>query len=198
MVAFPALAHTGEADAEERPLPHIPIERHTLPNGLRVVLSRDDRAPIVAVNLWYDVGSKHEKAGKTGFAHLFEHMMFQGSAGVAKGEHFTLVQAAGGTLNATTWLDRTNYFETLPSHELELALWLEADRLAGLLPAMTQEKLDNQREVVKNERRWSVDNQPYGTWDEKTPGAALPDGAPRITIRPSARWRTSTPPRSRT
>ena len=148
-------------------MPHIPIERYTLPNGLRVVLSRDDRAPIVAVNLWYDVGSKHEKPGKTGFAHLFEHMMFQGSAGVAKGEHFTLVQAAGGTLNASTWLDRTNYFETVPSHELELALWLEADRLAGLLPAMTQEKLDNQREVVKNERRSSVDNQPYGTWDEK-------------------------------
>ena len=148
-------------------MPHIPIERYTLPNGLRVVLSRDDRAPIVAVNLWYDVGSKHEKLGKTGFAHLFEHMMFQGSAGVAKGEHFTLVQAAGGTLNASTWLDRTNYFETVPSHELELALWLEADRLAGLLPAMTQEKLDNQREVVKNERRSSVDNQPYGTWDEK-------------------------------
>ena len=148
-------------------MPHIPIERYTLPNGLRVVLSRDDRAPIVAVNLWYDVGSKHEKPGKTGFAHLFEHMMFQGSANVAKGEHFTLVQAAGGTLNASTWLDRTNYFETVPSHELELALWLEADRLAGLLPAMTQEKLDNQREVVKNERRSSVDNQPYGTWDEK-------------------------------
>jgi predicted Zn-dependent peptidase len=148
-------------------LPHILIERYTLPNGLRVVLSRDDRAPIVAVNLWYDVGSKHEKPGKTGFAHLFEHMMFQGSAGVAKGEHFTLVQAAGGTLNASTWLDRTNYFETVPSHELEMALWLEADRLAGLLPAMTQEKLDNQREVVKNERRSSVDNQPYGTWDEK-------------------------------
>ncbi len=167
MVAFPPLAHIGEADAEDCPLPHIPIERYTLPNGLRVVLSHDDRAPIVAVNLWYDVGSKHEKAGKTGFAHLFEHMMFQGSKGVAKGEHFTLVQAAGGTLNASTWLDRTNYFETLPSHELELALWLEADRLAGLLPAMTQEKLDNQREVVKNERRWSVDNQPYGSWDEK-------------------------------
>ena len=167
MVAFPPPVHTAAADAEDRPLPHIPIERHTLSNGLRVVLSPDDRAPIVAVNLWYDVGSKHEKAGKTGFAHLFEHMMFQGSKGVAKGEHFTLVQAAGGTLNASTWLDRTNYFETLPSHELELALWLEADRLAGLLPAMTQEKLDNQREVVKNERRWSVDNQPYGTWDEK-------------------------------
>jgi len=159
-------------------LPHIPIERHLLPNGLRVILSRDERAPIVAVNLWYDVGSRHEKAGKTGFAHLFEHMMFQGSANVAKGEHFDLVQGAGGTLNASTWLDRTNYFETLPSHELELALWLESDRLASLLPAMTQEKLDNQRDVVKNERRWSVDNQPYGSWDEKMQALLFPEGHP--------------------
>ncbi|MEP7040248.1 MAG: pitrilysin family protein [Chloroflexota bacterium] len=159
-------------------MPRIPIERHQLPNGLRVILAHDDRAPIVAVNLWYDVGSRHEKPGKTGFAHLFEHMMFQGSANVAKGEHFDLVQGAGGTLNASTWLDRTNYFETLPSHELELALWLESDRLASLLPAMTQEKLDNQRDVVKNERRWSVDNQPYGTWDEKLQELLFPDGHP--------------------
>jgi predicted Zn-dependent peptidase len=159
-------------------LPQVPIQRHSLPNGLRVVLSPDDRAPIVGVNLWYDVGSKHERAGRTGFAHLFEHMMFQGSEHVAKGEHFALVQAAGGTLNASTWLDRTNYFETLPSHELELGLWLESDRLASLLPAMTQEKLDNQREVVKNERRWSVDNQPYGTWDEKIQELLYPVGHP--------------------
>ncbi len=124
-----------------------------MPNGLRVILSHDDRAPIVAVNLWYAVGSRYEKPGKTGFAHLFEHMMFEGSAHVAKGEHFSLLQSIGGSLNATTWLDRTNYFETVPSHELELALWLESDRLASLLSAMTQEKLDNQREVVKNERR---------------------------------------------
>jgi zinc protease len=159
-------------------VPDLPIERHELTNGLRIVLSRDDRAPIVAVNLWYGVGSRHEKRGKTGFAHLFEHMMFQGSEHVAKGEHFNLVQAAGGTLNATTWLDRTNYFETLPSHELELALWLESDRLAGLLPAMSQEKLDNQREVVKNERRLSVDNQPYGSWDEKLQELLFPDDHP--------------------
>jgi zinc protease len=157
-------------------LPDVPIQRHLLENGLRVVLSQDDTAPIVAVNLWYDVGSKHEKPGRTGFAHLFEHMMFQGSEHVAKGEHFALVQAAGGTLNASTWLDRTNYFETLPSHELELGLWLESDRLASLLPAMTQEKLDNQREVVKNERRWAVDNQPYGTWDERIQGLLFPEG----------------------
>ncbi len=159
-------------------MPHVPIERHRLANGLRVVLSRDERTPIVAVNLWYDVGSKHEQAGKTGFAHLFEHMMFQGSANVAKGEHFAQIQAAGGTLNASTWLDRTNYFETLPSHELELALWLEADRMGHLVSAMTQEKLDNQRDVVKNERRWSVDNQPYGTWDEKFQELAYPADHP--------------------
>ena len=159
-------------------MPHVPIDRHQLPNGLRVILSQDNRAPIVAVNLWYDVGSRHEKPGKTGFAHLFEHVMFQGSAHVAKGEHFNLVQAAGGTLNASTWFDRTNYFETLPSHELELALWLESDRLASLLPAITQEKLDNQREVVKNERRWSVDNQPYGTWDEKMQELLFPESHP--------------------
>ena len=156
----------------------VPIQRHLLDNGLRVVLSRDPRAPLVAVNLWYDVGSKHEKPGKTGFAHLFEHMMFQGSANVEKGQHFSLVQAAGGTLNASTWLDRTNYFETLPGHELELALWLEADRMASLLPAMTQEKLDNQRDVVKNERRWSVDNQPYGDWDELIQALVYPEGHP--------------------
>jgi zinc protease len=157
-------------------LPDVPIQRELLENGLRVILSPDDSAPIVAVNLWYDVGSKHEKPGRTGFAHLFEHMMFQGSEHVAKGEHFALVQQAGGTLNASTWLDRTNYFETLPSHELELGLWLESDRLASLLPAMTQEKLDNQREVVKNERRFSVDNQPYGSWDERIQAHLFPEG----------------------
>jgi zinc protease len=156
----------------------VPIERHVLDNGLRIVLSRDPRAPLVAVNLWYDVGSRHEKPGKTGFAHLFEHMMFQGSANVEKGQHFSLVQAAGGTLNASTWLDRTNYFETLPGHELELALWLEADRMASLLPAMTQEKLDNQRDVVKNERRYSVDNQPYGDWDERMQALVYPEEHP--------------------
>ena len=143
-----------------------------------MILSHDDRAPIVAVNLWYDVGSRHEKSGKSGFAHLFEHVMFQGSAHVAKGEHFNLIQGAGGTSNASTWFDRTNYFETLPGHELELALWLEADRLASLLPAITQEKLDNQRDVVKNERRWSVDNQPYGSWDEKMQELLFPETHP--------------------
>ncbi len=156
----------------------IPIETYTLPNGLCVSLSEDHSAPVVAVNLWYHVGSANERAGRTGFAHLFEHMLFQGSANVGANEHFELVQRAGGTLNGSTWLDRTNYFETVPSNQLALALWLEADRMARLLPAMTQEKLDTQRDVVKNERRWSMDNQPYGTWWEKLPALAYPETHP--------------------
>jgi predicted Zn-dependent peptidase len=142
------------------------IDQH-LQNGLRLIVAEDHLAPVVAINLWYDVGSKHEQPGKTGFAHLFEHVMFQGSRHVSKAEHIALVQAAGGTMNGTTWLDRTNYFETLPSHQLDLGLWLEADRMATLLDALSQENLDNQREVVKNEKRWSYDNRPYGSWQEK-------------------------------
>src|SRR3954469_11984884 len=115
----------------------IPIETFTLPNGLTVVLSEDHTAPIVAVNLWYHVGSANERPGRTGFAHLFEHMLFQGSASVGANEHFELVQRAGGTLNGSTWLDRTNYYETVPSNQLELTLWLEANRMGWLLPAMT-------------------------------------------------------------
>jgi predicted Zn-dependent peptidase len=153
---------------------HIPIETFTLSNGLRVILSEDHTAPLVAVNLWYHVGSANERPGRTGFAHLFEHMLFQGSANVGANEHFELVQRAGGTLNGSTWLDRTNYFETVPSNQLELALWLEANRMGWLLPAMTQQKLDTQRDVVQNERRWSMDNQPYGTWWERLPALAFP------------------------
>ena len=156
----------------------IPIETVRLKNGLFVTLSPDAAVPIVAVNLWYHVGSANERVGRTGFAHLFEHMLFQGSADVAANEHFELVQRAGGTLNGSTWLDRTNYFETVPSNQLELALWLEANRMGYLLAAMTQEKLDTQRDVVKNERRWSVDNQPYGTWWERLPALAFPDDHP--------------------
>jgi zinc protease len=139
-----------------------PIESTRLPNGLRVVVSEDRSAPVVCVNLWYDVGSRHEPPGQTGFAHLFEHLMFEGSEHVAKTEHMRLVQGNGGSLNATTNSDRTNYFETMPSEHLELALWLEADRMGGLVPALTQETLDNQREVVKNERRQRYENVPYG------------------------------------
>lgn len=156
----------------------IPVESYRLPNGLLVVLSEDHTAPIVAVNLWYHVGSANERTGRTGFAHLFEHMLFQGSENVGANEHFEFVQRAGGTLNGSTWLDRTNYYETLPSNQLALALWLEADRMARLLPAMTQPKLDTQRDVVKNERRWSVDNQPYGTWWEKLPALCFPPEHP--------------------
>jgi zinc protease len=119
---------------------HLPLSHHTLPNGLRVTISEDHTAPVVAVNLWYHVGSANERMGRTGFAHLFEHMLFQGSEHVAANEHFELVQRAGGTLNGSTWLDRTNYYETVPAHQLALALWLEADRMGRLLPAMTQDK----------------------------------------------------------
>lgn len=156
----------------------IPVESYRLTNGLHVVLSEDHTAPIVAVNLWYHVGSANERVGRTGFAHLFEHMLFQGSENVAANEHFEFVQRAGGTLNGSTWLDRTNYYETLPSNQLALALWLEADRMARLLPAMTQPKLDTQRDVVKNERLWSVDNQPYGTWWERLPALCFPPSHP--------------------
>ncbi len=148
-------------------VPEVVFSDQHLANGLRVIVAEDHLAPVVAVNVWYNVGSKHEVPGKTGFAHLFEHVMFQGSRHVAKAEHVALIQAAGGTMNGSTWLDRTNYFETLPAHQLELGLWLEADRMATLLDALSQENLDNQREVVKNEKRWSYDNRPYGSWQEK-------------------------------
>ncbi len=139
-----------------------PIERHRLANGLDVVLQPDSRLPLVAVNLWYHVGSKNERPGKTGLAHLFEHMLFQGSAHVGTNDHFTHLQRVGGVANGSTWYDRTNYYETVPAHELELALWLESDRMGFLLETLTAEKLENQREVVMNERRQRIDNQPYG------------------------------------
>ena len=160
------------------PVPTVEYTDQRLPNGLRLIVAEDHLAPVVAVNLWYNVGSRHEVAGKTGFAHLFEHVMFQGSANVGKAEHMALVQSAGGTLNGTTWADRTNYFETMPAHQLELALWLEADRMGTLLDALDQANLDNQREVVKNEKRWSYDNRPYGSWMEKMLGHLYPPGHP--------------------
>ncbi len=156
----------------------IPIETFRLANGLLVTLSEDHTAPIVAVNLWYHVGSANEREGLTGFAHLFEHMLFQGSEHVGTNEHFETIQRAGGTLNGSTWLERTNYFETVPSNHLESILWLEADRMGFLLPGMTQQKLDLQRDVVKNERRWSMDNQPYGSWWEKLPALCFPQSHP--------------------
>ncbi|MGZ4779786.1 MAG: M16 family metallopeptidase, partial [Thermoanaerobaculia bacterium] len=143
------------------------LDQYELGNGLKVVLNEDHSAPLVAVNLWYHVGSKNERPGRTGFAHLFEHMLFSGSKHVGNNEHFRHIQSVGGVLNGTTFFDRTNYFETLPSNYLALGLWLESDRMGFFLPALTQEKLDIQREVVKEERRQRYDNVPYGTAFER-------------------------------
>ncbi len=159
-------------------LPNVRFTQRRLDNGLRVIVAPEHLAPVVAINLWYDVGSRHEVPGKTGFAHLFEHFMFQGSRHVTKSEHMSIIQGAGGVNNATTFFDRTNYFETLPSHQLDLGLWLEADRMATLLDALSQENLDNQREVVKNEKRQSYDNRPYGSFYEKLMAAVFPEGHP--------------------
>src|SRR4051812_20979542 len=146
--------------------PKVEFEKYILPNGLQVILHVDRKLPIVHVNEWFHVGSKNEKPGRTGFAHLFEHMMFQGSKN-AEGEYFTYAERAGanlreGGVNGTTNNDRTNYFVTAPAGKLEYLLWLESDRLATLTDVLTKEKLDNQRDVVKNERRQSLENQPYG------------------------------------
>jgi zinc protease len=140
-------------------LPPTPIEEYKLANGLRVVLSQDHAVPVVSVAVYYDVGSRNEKEGRTGFAHLFEHMMFQGSENVPKAAHFQYIFNAGGTMNGTTSTERTNYFETLPSNYLPLALWLESDRMRSL--KVTQENLDNQRNAVQEEKRLRYDNQPY-------------------------------------
>ena len=154
------------------------IERHTLPNGLRVVLHPDGSLPLVTVNLWYHVGSKNERPGRTGFAHLFEHMLFQGSQHVGTNEHFRHIQQVGGVANGSTWYDRTNYYETLPAHHLDLGLWLESDRMGFFLPALTQENLDTQRSVVMNERRQRVENQPYGMAGERLHELLYPEGHP--------------------
>ncbi len=138
----------------------IPFETYTLDNGLTIILAENHTAQVVTVNVWYDVGSRNERPGRTGFAHLFEHMMFQGSANVGKAEHMQLVERAGGAMNGTTQSDRTDYYETLPSNRLNLGLWLEADRMRSL--AITDSNLANQTETVKEERRLRVDNQPYG------------------------------------
>lgn len=140
----------------------IKYEKYRLSNGLEVILFPDTGSPLTAVNIWYKVGSANEQPGKTGFAHLFEHMMFQGSKNVPKQMHFKYIQEAGGNLNGSTSFDRTNYYQTVPPNYLELVLWLESDRMEFLLPALNQEKLDNQIEVVKNERRQRYDNAPYG------------------------------------
>ena len=154
-----ALVMTAAASLGAQAPGRVQVESFTLPNGLRVHLVEDHSAQVVAVNVWYDVGSRNERAGRTGFAHLFEHMMFQGSANVKKAEHGQLVERAGGQLNGSTQPDRTNYYNEVPSNRLNLALWLEADRMRSL--AVNAENLKNQQEAVKEERRLRFDNAPY-------------------------------------
>ncbi|MBI4861475.1 MAG: insulinase family protein [Candidatus Riflebacteria bacterium] len=168
--------------AAEAQVPKIDFEKYTLPNGLDVILHVDRKLPVVHVNLWFHVGSKNERAGKTGFAHLFEHMMFQGSKN-SPGNYLTQAEKVGanlaqGGVNGTTDTDRTNYFMTAPSGALERMLWLESDRITGLLDAMTKAKLDNQRDVVKNERRQGLENTPYGRSYELVPENLFPPGHP--------------------
>jgi zinc protease len=160
-------------------LPTIKFEKYTLPNGLVVILSEDHRLPLVAVNIWYHVGPANELPGRTGFAHLFEHMMFEGSKHVPGNSHIRFLEAAGASdLNGTTDFDRTNYFETLPSNQLELALWLESDRMGYLPDRLDQASLTNQQDVVRNERRQSIENSPYGIVEEGVFHELFPKGHP--------------------
>lgn len=155
----------------------IPFSRHTLDNGLDVIVHEDRNCPIVAVNIWYHVGSKNEQPGRTGFAHLFEHLMFEGSRHHDKG-YFPPLQEAGGTLNGSTNADRTNYWEVVPTNALDLALWMESDRMGYLLPALTEHKFDTQREVVLNERRQNYENRPYGLAGMSIMAALYPPAHP--------------------
>jgi zinc protease len=156
---------------------NIGFVKHTLANGLDVLLHEDHTCPIVAVNLWYHVGSKNERSGHTGFAHLFEHLMFEGSEHHDRG-YFQPLQGAGGSLNGSTNADRTNYWEVVPTEALELALWMESDRMGFLLPALTEAKFNNQRDVVLNERRQNYENRPYGLASMAMLGALYPPDHP--------------------
>jgi predicted Zn-dependent peptidase len=172
-----ALGAAPAAAAE--PAINIEYERYTLPNGLEVILHRDPAAPIVAANVWYHVGSGDETPGKSGFAHLFEHMMFQGAKHIGKDVHFKILQEIGGTgINGTTNSDRTNYFEVVPSHQVETALWLESDRMGYLLDLLDEQSLKNQQDVVRNERRQRYDNVPYGRDRFAVAEALYPEGHP--------------------
>ncbi|HEX8271419.1 MAG TPA: pitrilysin family protein [Longimicrobiaceae bacterium] len=169
------LLAAAPAAAQEVSIPHTTFQ---LPNGLRVIVNEDHSTPIVAVNVWYHVGAGYEKPGRTGFAHLFEHILFEGSKNVPEGDFDNLLEAAGAINNGSTNSDRTNYYEILPANALELALWLEADRMGGLLDAMNEGKLNGQREIVKNERRERVENAPYGRLFETAFAALYPQGHP--------------------
>ena len=192
-LAAPAAAQTPASP----PKIELQYTQFTLPNGLRVILHEDHSVPMVSVNMWYHVGSARERAGRTGFAHLFEHLMFMGSGHVKPGEFDQWLEAAGGDNNGSTTNDRTNYWINVPANSLELALFLESDRMGYLLDTMTPKTVDAQRDVVKNERRQSVENQPYGMARRRPRRDALPGGPSRTTGRSSATWKIS-PPRATT
>jgi len=173
-----ALVTAFSPTLEAQSIPRIPFEKYMLPNGLEVILHQDHTTPMIAVDTWYHVGSGDEKAGHTGFAHLFEHLMFMGSQHVPTGQFDQLLEAAGANNNGSTTEDRTNYYETMPSNALPLALYLDSDRMGFLLPALDSAKVDLQRDVVKNERRQRVDNVPYGKSDETILAALYPKGHP--------------------
>ena len=178
LVASALIICSRPASAGEEKL-KIPFEKYTLDNGLEVILHEDHRLPLVAVSVWYHVGGFHEPKGRSGFAHLFEHMMFQGSAHVGDDKHFAILKRLGASfVNGTTNFDRTNYLETVPANQLESALWLESDRMGFLLNALSKKKLDNQRSVVKNERRQGLETAPYGIAREKLWQALFPKPHP--------------------
>jgi zinc protease len=169
----------AQAEAPKSAPPELRFETWTLPNGLTVIATEDHRLPLVAVDLWYKTGAGYETPGKSGFAHLFEHIMFQGSRNVPEDQFFPKLEAAGvADVNGTTDFDRTNYFETVPSNQLELALWLESDRMGFLLDTLTQERLDNQKAVVRKERQQSVENVPYVPGEEKLFQLLFPNSHP--------------------
>src|SRR4051812_5899719 len=161
-----------------RPALNVPFTQFTLPNGLHVILHEDHTVPLATVNVWYHVGSAREKPGRTGFAHLFEHLMFEGSGHVKEGEFDTLLESAGATNNGSTESDRTNYYIDTPANALDLALFLESDRMGYLLDAMSPERVNGQRDVVKNERRQSYENTPYGMASIEIDKLLYPEGHP--------------------
>ncbi|OFW40836.1 MAG: hypothetical protein A3F70_16940 [Acidobacteria bacterium RIFCSPLOWO2_12_FULL_67_14] len=169
---------TASGQTAQPPKLDVPYQLFTLGNGLTVILHRDASVPVATINVWYHVGSANERPGRTGLAHLFEHLMFEGSAHVAEGDFDTLLEAAGGTSNGSTDNDRTNYLIDVPANALELALFLESDRMAYLLDTMTPERVDGQREVVKNERRQSYENEPYGMASLEIDRMLWPEGHP--------------------
>jgi len=176
-VAFVAAISSG-LSGQQAPRLEVPYTLFTLPNGLRVVLHEDHTVPLVTVNVWYHVGSAREKPGRTGFAHLFEHLMFEGSGHVKEGDFDTLLESAGATNNGSTETDRTDYYIDAPANALDLALFLESDRMGYLLDAMTPERVNGQRDVVKNERRQNVENAPYGTAQIEIDKMLYPEGHP--------------------